>query len=94
MVKRSKSKALASNGDVCKQRSGSCFPVPLEAPLNVGILLENGTTIKVTWAAVDKETVRGHLLGYKVPPMLYLLMNNRHLFNNLLSYNVEILIML
>lgn len=57
--------------------SRSCFPVPLEAPLNVGVLLENSTAIRVTWAAVDKETVRGHLLGYKVPPLLYLLMNNK-----------------
>ncbi|XP_029689798.1 neural cell adhesion molecule L1 isoform X2 [Takifugu rubripes] len=40
--------------------------VPLEAPLNLGVLLENSTTIRVTWAAVDKETVRGHLLGYKI----------------------------
>ncbi|XP_029291136.1 neural cell adhesion molecule L1.2 isoform X2 [Cottoperca gobio] len=40
--------------------------VPLEAPMNVGIELMNSTTIRVNWAAVDKETVRGHLLGYKV----------------------------
>uniref|UniRef100_A0A674MH00 Neural cell adhesion molecule L1 n=1 Tax=Takifugu rubripes TaxID=31033 RepID=A0A674MH00_TAKRU len=53
--------------------------VPLEAPLNLGVLLENSTTIRVTWAAVDKETVRGHLLGYKVPPLLYLLMNDKRL---------------
>ncbi|XP_062420529.1 neural cell adhesion molecule L1.2 isoform X2 [Pungitius pungitius] len=40
--------------------------VPLEAPVNVGVILINSTTITVKWAAVDKETVRGHLLGYKV----------------------------
>ncbi|KAM9750961.1 neural cell adhesion molecule L1.2 isoform 1-T1 [Menidia menidia] len=40
--------------------------VPLEAPMDVGVLLINSTTIKVTWAAIDKETVRGHLLGYKI----------------------------
>uniref|UniRef100_A0A8D3C0C4 Neural cell adhesion molecule L1 n=1 Tax=Scophthalmus maximus TaxID=52904 RepID=A0A8D3C0C4_SCOMX len=40
--------------------------VPLEAPMDVGVVLMNSTTIKVTWAAVDKKTVRGHLLGYKV----------------------------
>ncbi|XP_032376806.1 neural cell adhesion molecule L1.2 isoform X1 [Etheostoma spectabile] len=40
--------------------------VPLEAPMNVGVELMNSTTITVNWAAVDKETVRGHLLGYKV----------------------------
>ncbi|XP_028266111.1 neural cell adhesion molecule L1.2 isoform X2 [Parambassis ranga] len=40
--------------------------VPLEAPMNVGVVLMNSTTIKVTWGAVDRETVRGHLLGYKI----------------------------
>ncbi|XP_034393183.1 neural cell adhesion molecule L1.2 isoform X2 [Cyclopterus lumpus] len=40
--------------------------VPLEAPMNVGVVLMNSTTIKVNWAAVNKETVRGNLLGYKV----------------------------
>ncbi|XP_022597250.1 neural cell adhesion molecule L1-like isoform X2 [Seriola dumerili] len=40
--------------------------VPLEAPMDVGVVLMNSTTIKVTWAAVDRETVRGHLLGYKI----------------------------
>ncbi|XP_072223539.1 neural cell adhesion molecule L1.2 isoform X1 [Leuresthes tenuis] len=40
--------------------------VPLEAPMDVGVVLINSTTIKVTWAAIDKETVRGHLLGYKI----------------------------
>ncbi|XP_030278757.1 neural cell adhesion molecule L1.2 isoform X2 [Sparus aurata] len=40
--------------------------VPLEAPMDVGVVLINSTTIRVTWAAVDKETVRGHLLGYKI----------------------------
>lgn len=39
---------------------------PLESPMNVGIELMNSTTIKVTWAAVKKETVRGHLLGYRI----------------------------
>uniref|UniRef100_A0A8C4NUT8 L1 cell adhesion molecule, paralog a n=1 Tax=Dicentrarchus labrax TaxID=13489 RepID=A0A8C4NUT8_DICLA len=44
--------------------SGEDFP--LEAPMDVGVVLMNSTTIRVTWAAVDKETVRGHLLGYKI----------------------------
>lgn len=48
------------------------FSVPLEAPMDVGVVLMNSTTIRVTWAAVDRETVRGHLLGYKVL-ILYLL---------------------
>uniref|UniRef100_A0A8C9Y6E5 L1 cell adhesion molecule, paralog a n=1 Tax=Sander lucioperca TaxID=283035 RepID=A0A8C9Y6E5_SANLU len=42
--------------------------VPLEAPTNVGVELMNSTTIKVNWRPVDKETVRGHLLGYKTGP--------------------------
>lgn len=40
--------------------------VPLEAPLSVGVSLVNSTTIRVTWTPVDKNTVRGHLLGYKI----------------------------
>ncbi|KAM9856330.1 neural cell adhesion molecule L1.2 [Aulostomus maculatus] len=44
--------------------SGEDFP--LEAPMDVGLVLLNSTAIRVTWAAVDKETVRGHLLGYKI----------------------------
>uniref|UniRef100_A0A672Z044 L1 cell adhesion molecule, paralog a n=1 Tax=Sphaeramia orbicularis TaxID=375764 RepID=A0A672Z044_9TELE len=46
--------------------------VPLEAPMGVGLTIVNSTAIRVTWAAVDKDTVRGHLLGYKVL-ILYLL---------------------
>ncbi|XP_018521389.1 neural cell adhesion molecule L1.2 isoform X3 [Lates calcarifer] len=40
--------------------------VPLEAPMDVGLVLVNSTTIKMTWAPIDKQTVRGHLLGYKI----------------------------
>ncbi|XP_061842566.2 neural cell adhesion molecule L1.2 isoform X1 [Nerophis lumbriciformis] len=40
--------------------------IPLEAPMNVGVILLNSTAIRVTWAAIDRETVRGHLLGYKI----------------------------
>ncbi|KAI4880598.1 hypothetical protein NFI96_012197, partial [Prochilodus magdalenae] len=40
--------------------------VPKEAPLNVGVILLNSTAISVTWAPVDRETVRGHLMGYKI----------------------------
>ncbi|XP_074500502.1 neural cell adhesion molecule L1.2 isoform X1 [Sebastes fasciatus] len=40
--------------------------VPLEAPMNVAVEPINSTTIRVNWAAIDKNTVRGHLLGYKV----------------------------
>ncbi|XP_021325404.2 neural cell adhesion molecule L1.2 isoform X1 [Danio rerio] len=39
---------------------------PLEAPLDVGLILINSTAIKVTWAAVNRETVRGRLQGYKI----------------------------
>ncbi|KAF7662334.1 hypothetical protein LDENG_00239680 [Lucifuga dentata] len=40
--------------------------VPLEAPMDVGVVLLNSTAIRVTWAAVERQTVRGHLLGYKI----------------------------
>lgn len=40
--------------------------------MNVGVVLMNSTTIKVNWAAVNKETVRGNLMGYKVL-LLYLI---------------------
>uniref|UniRef100_A0A8C6WJS8 L1 cell adhesion molecule, paralog a n=1 Tax=Neogobius melanostomus TaxID=47308 RepID=A0A8C6WJS8_9GOBI len=40
--------------------------VPLEAPASVGVALVNSTAIRVTWTPVDKNTVRGNLLGYKV----------------------------
>uniref|UniRef100_A0A8C9TS86 L1 cell adhesion molecule, paralog a n=1 Tax=Scleropages formosus TaxID=113540 RepID=A0A8C9TS86_SCLFO len=38
---------------------------PLEAPVGVGVEVINSTAIKVKWAPVSKDTVRGHLLGYK-----------------------------
>ncbi|XP_077428518.1 neural cell adhesion molecule L1.2 isoform X2 [Vanacampus margaritifer] len=44
--------------------SGENFP--LEAPMNVGIAILNSTAIRVTWAAIARDTVRGHLLGYKI----------------------------
>ncbi|XP_061532086.1 neural cell adhesion molecule L1.2 isoform X3 [Phycodurus eques] len=44
--------------------SGENFP--LEAPMGVGIVILNSTAIGVTWAGIDRETVRGHLLGYKI----------------------------
>uniref|UniRef100_A0A8C7ZGN0 Neural cell adhesion molecule L1 n=1 Tax=Oryzias sinensis TaxID=183150 RepID=A0A8C7ZGN0_9TELE len=40
--------------------------VPLEGPLGVGIELKNSTTVEARWAPIDKEKVRGHLLGYKI----------------------------
>uniref|UniRef100_A0A8C6SYM9 Neural cell adhesion molecule L1 n=1 Tax=Neogobius melanostomus TaxID=47308 RepID=A0A8C6SYM9_9GOBI len=40
--------------------------VPLEAPASVGVALVNSTAIRVTWTPVDKNTVRGNLLGYKI----------------------------
>lgn len=39
---------------------------PLEAPLNVAVDLINSTAIKVVWAPIYRETVRGRLQGYKV----------------------------
>ncbi|XP_014893399.1 neural cell adhesion molecule L1.2 isoform X3 [Poecilia latipinna] len=40
--------------------------VPLEAPIGVGVEILNSTTAVVTWAAIEIESVRGHLLGYKI----------------------------
>ncbi|XP_058497930.1 neural cell adhesion molecule L1.2 isoform X1 [Solea solea] len=40
--------------------------VPSEAPMDVGVVILNSTTIRVTWAPIERETVRGHLLGYKI----------------------------
>lgn len=34
--------------------------------MDVGVRVINSTTIKVVWAPIDRDTVRGHLLGYKV----------------------------
>ncbi|XP_028849387.1 neural cell adhesion molecule L1.2 isoform X2 [Denticeps clupeoides] len=39
---------------------------PKDAPMVVGANVLNSTAIEVTWAAIDKTTVRGHLLGYKI----------------------------
>uniref|UniRef100_A0A671TAB3 Neural cell adhesion molecule L1 n=1 Tax=Sinocyclocheilus anshuiensis TaxID=1608454 RepID=A0A671TAB3_9TELE len=39
---------------------------PLEAPMDVGVALINSTAIVVTWAPINRETVRGRLQGYKV----------------------------
>ncbi|XP_074537445.1 neural cell adhesion molecule L1.2 isoform X2 [Halichoeres trimaculatus] len=40
--------------------------VPLEAPLNPPVDLLNSTTIIVGPIKIDKSTVRGHLLGFKI----------------------------
>lgn len=44
---------------------------PLEAPLNVGVDLISSTAIKVVWAPIKRETVRGRLQGYKISLMYY-----------------------
>ncbi|XP_051946960.1 neural cell adhesion molecule L1-like [Xyrauchen texanus] len=44
---------------------------PLDAPLDVGVALINSTAIKVTWASVNRESVRGRLQGYKIHLMHY-----------------------
>ncbi|XP_067226797.1 neural cell adhesion molecule L1.2 [Chanodichthys erythropterus] len=51
---------------------------PLEAPLDVGLILINSTAITVTWAPVNKETVRGRLQGYKIY-LLHFGPESRHL---------------
>ncbi|CAB1336746.1 unnamed protein product [Coregonus sp. 'balchen'] len=45
---------------------GNFSAFEIKAPMDVGVVLLNSTAIKVTWAAVDRDTVRGHLLGYKI----------------------------
>ncbi|XP_072136707.1 neural cell adhesion molecule L1-like protein isoform X3 [Mobula birostris] len=44
--------------------SGEDFPEA--APLNVAVEIMNSTLIKVTWSEVPKETIHGHLGGYKI----------------------------
>uniref|UniRef100_A0A8B9HQS7 Neural cell adhesion molecule L1 n=1 Tax=Astyanax mexicanus TaxID=7994 RepID=A0A8B9HQS7_ASTMX len=39
---------------------------PQKAPLSVGVVLLNSTAVTVTWAPVERDSVRGHLMGYKV----------------------------
>ncbi|XP_062871773.1 neural cell adhesion molecule L1.2 isoform X2 [Trichomycterus rosablanca] len=51
---------------------------PLEAPLNVGVVLLNSTAVRVTWAPVNRETVRGHLMGYKIRLVYSGLHSNHH----------------
>ncbi|KAI5612172.1 neural cell adhesion molecule L1.2 isoform X1 [Silurus asotus] len=51
---------------------------PTEAPLNVGVILINSTAIKVTWASVNRETVMGHLMGYKIHLLYYGACRNHH----------------
>lgn len=48
-----------------------CSLDPLEAPINIGVILLNSTAIRVTWAPVDKDTVRGLLMGYKVKKKIF-----------------------
>ncbi|XP_043933936.1 neural cell adhesion molecule L1-like protein isoform X3 [Protopterus annectens] len=40
--------------------------VPLEAPQKVSVDIINSTLIKVSWSKVPKESIRGHLRGYKI----------------------------
>ncbi|XP_041654294.1 neural cell adhesion molecule L1.2 isoform X2 [Cheilinus undulatus] len=40
--------------------------VPLMAPISDGVVLLNSTAIRVAWVPINRETVRGHLLGYKI----------------------------
>ncbi|KAI1892341.1 hypothetical protein AGOR_G00132360 [Albula goreensis] len=45
-------------------RSGE--DVPLEPPMDPGIILLNSTAVRVQWAPIDAESVRGQLHGYRV----------------------------
>ncbi|KAJ8370136.1 hypothetical protein SKAU_G00101640 [Synaphobranchus kaupii] len=40
--------------------------VPLEPPLDVGVILFNSTAVRVKWAPINQESVQGHLHGYRV----------------------------
>lgn len=40
--------------------------IPLEAPTGVTVDVQNGTTILVKWTPVSRESVQGHLLGYRI----------------------------
>ncbi|XP_062871146.1 neural cell adhesion molecule L1.1 [Trichomycterus rosablanca] len=40
--------------------------MPLEAPSGVEVVPFNSTALTVKWGAVSRESVRGHLLGYKI----------------------------
>ncbi|KAJ8397003.1 hypothetical protein AAFF_G00010570 [Aldrovandia affinis] len=40
--------------------------VPLEPPMDIGVILFNSTAVRVKWAPMDEESVRGHLHGYRV----------------------------
>ncbi|XP_058620145.1 neural cell adhesion molecule L1.1 isoform X2 [Onychostoma macrolepis] len=40
--------------------------LPLKAPSEVAVTELNKTSVLVRWSPVDKESVRGHLLGYKI----------------------------
>uniref|UniRef100_A0A3B1IJE2 Neural adhesion molecule L1.1 n=1 Tax=Astyanax mexicanus TaxID=7994 RepID=A0A3B1IJE2_ASTMX len=39
---------------------------PLKPPTGVAVNQYNDTAVTITWTAVDRESVRGHLLGYKI----------------------------
>ncbi|XP_041093113.1 neural cell adhesion molecule L1-like isoform X2 [Polyodon spathula] len=40
--------------------------LPLSSPMNVAVEFLNRTLVNVTWSPVPRESVRGHLKGYKV----------------------------
>ncbi|XP_041953546.1 neural cell adhesion molecule L1.1-like isoform X3 [Alosa sapidissima] len=40
--------------------------IPLEAPAGVTVDALNGKSVSVKWNPVNRESVRGHLLGYKI----------------------------
>ncbi|KAI4872672.1 hypothetical protein NFI96_004121 [Prochilodus magdalenae] len=40
--------------------------LPLDHPQGIRVTQLNSTTVSVAWTAVSRESVRGHLLGYKI----------------------------
>ncbi|XP_069501495.1 neural cell adhesion molecule L1 isoform X2 [Ambystoma mexicanum] len=56
--------------------SGENYPTAY--PINVGVLCLNWSTIEVTWSPVPKESINGHLLGYKIYYWIERQTENRH----------------
>ncbi|XP_058877699.1 neural cell adhesion molecule L1-like isoform X1 [Acipenser ruthenus] len=63
-VRATNERGLGPEPDTVTGYSGE--DLPLSSPLNVAVEFLNRTLINVTWSPVPRESVRGHLKGYKV----------------------------
>lgn len=52
----------------------SCFTDPDTAPVIQGVDVINSTVVKVTWSTIPKDRVHGHLKGYQVFVVDFLLL--------------------